>query len=369
MKALVIGGTGPTGPHVVNGLRARGFVVTILHSGRHESPEIPPEVEHVHADAYDVDAIEGALGKRNFDLCVSTYGRLRLNAAFFAVRVGRFLSVGGFPGYRGYMNAALLDPPGLPVPTREDAPRVQRPEEDEKGFRIAQTEDAVFEAQPDATHFRYPWVYGPRQAAPREWCIVRRILDRRRHIILADGGLTLSHSGYAENLAHALLLAVDQPEKAAGQIFNCGDQVVLTLLQGVETIAQARGNRGEIVSMPWEIASPARPLVGQPWTTHRVVSLTKIESVLGYRDLVPPAVGLARTARWLAENRPEPGGFEERVLEDPFDYAAEDALIEDYRKALASVSQPVWSSAERPGWGMAYSGPGGRARSRPTFVS
>ena len=42
-----------------------------------------------------------------------------------------------------------------------------------------------FEAQPDATHFRYPWVYGPRQPAPRERSIVRRILDGRRLLIVA----------------------------------------------------------------------------------------------------------------------------------------------------------------------------------------
>ena len=369
MEALVIGGTGPTGPHLVKGLLERGFRVAILHSGRHEPPEIPPEVEHIHTDAYDVARVSEVLHGRVFDLCVSTYGRLRRNAELLAGRVGQFLSVGGFPSYRGYMNASILDPPGLPVPTREEAPRVERPEEDEKGFRVARSEEAVFEAQPDATHFRYPWVYGPRQPAPREWSIVRRILDGRPHIILADGGLSLSHFGYSENLAHALLLAVDQPEKAAGQIFNCGDQEVLTLRQVVETISAAMGHEWEIVSMPWEIAIPARPLVGQPWTTHRVVSLAKIESVLGYRDIVVPKEGLARTARWLAGNRPEPGGIEEQILEDPFDYAAEDALVRDYRQALASIPVPRWSTEKHPGYGMAYSGPGGRMRSQTRFDS
>jgi hypothetical protein len=32
---------------------------------------------------------------------------------------------------------------------------------------------------------------------------------------LADGGLTLHHCGYAENIAHAVLLAVDHPDAAA----------------------------------------------------------------------------------------------------------------------------------------------------------
>ena len=36
MKALVIGGTGPSGPYIVNGLLERGYDVTILHGGQHE---------------------------------------------------------------------------------------------------------------------------------------------------------------------------------------------------------------------------------------------------------------------------------------------------------------------------------------------
>ena len=35
-RALVVGGTGPTGPHIVNGLRARGHATAILHRGTHE---------------------------------------------------------------------------------------------------------------------------------------------------------------------------------------------------------------------------------------------------------------------------------------------------------------------------------------------
>ena len=38
--AIVVGGTGPTGPHVVRGLLDRGFAVTIVHTGRHEREEI-----------------------------------------------------------------------------------------------------------------------------------------------------------------------------------------------------------------------------------------------------------------------------------------------------------------------------------------
>jgi len=365
MRSLVIGGTGPTGHLVVRGLVARGHRVTILHTGRHENPELPAEIEHLHTDPYDPAATDRALEGRRFDLCVAMYGRLRALAELTRGRVGRFLSVGGVPAYRGFMNPELHRPAGLPVPTAEDAPLVRDPSEDEKGYRIVRTEEAVLAQHPGATHFRYPYVYGPYQLVPREWCIVRRILDGRDRIVLPEGGLTLHHYGYAENLAHGLLLAVDQPEAAAGEIFHCADLEVLSLRQVVEIVAAALDASLKIVSMPWELALPARPLVAQPLPTHRVLDLTKIRTRLGYRDRVPAREALAHTARWLCAHRPEPGGMEETVLQDPFDYAAEDRLIEAWEGALAGL--PRISFAREPGYTLAYSGPGGRARSKPEF--
>jgi nucleoside-diphosphate-sugar epimerase len=363
--ALVIGGTGPTGHFLVNGLRARGYAVTIFHTGRHELAEIPPEVEHLHGDPFAPGALEAALGARSFDVCIATYGRLRRVAEAMRGRCGRFLSIGGVPAYRGFMNPELFTPAGLPVPVREDAPQVEHEVEDAKGFRIVRTERAVFAAQPEATHFRYPYVYGPYQLVPREWSIVRRVLDGRPFIVLPEDGLTLHHHGYAGNLAHAVLLAVDRPEAAKGQTYHCADEEVLTLRQVVEIVSGALGRPLEIVSMPWRLATPARPLLAQPLPTHRVFDLGKIRSELGYRDRVPAREALARTARWLAAHPPPPGGQEETVLQDPFDYAAEDRLVEAWRRALATVPQVEWKRP--PGYTLSYSGPGGRARSNAEF--
>lgn len=368
MKALVIGGTGPTGHFLVNGLRDRGYTVTILHSGKHEVPEIPEDVEHIHTDAFDANNVADAVRGRGFDVCIACYGRLRRTAEVTVGHVGRFVSAGGFPSLRGYMNPELFNPPGSPVPIAEDAPVVTDEAEDSKGYRVAQTEARVFECHPDATHIRYPFVYGPYQPAPREWCIVRRILDGRSTIILADGGLTLHHFGYAENVAHAMLLAVDQPERSAGQIYNAADQEILSIRQVVEIIAAGLSDLTdglEVISMPYEFAIPARPLVALPLTTHRVVSIRKLETELGYRDVVSPRDGLVRTARWLVENRPEPGGLEESILEDPFDYPNEDRLVEAWRKVTRSMPDLEWKNA--PGYGRAYTGPGGREMSNRIF--
>jgi hypothetical protein len=117
--------------------------------------------------------------------------------------------------------------------------------------------------------------------------------------------------------------------------------------------------------MPWQLAVPARPLLMQPLPTHRVLDLGKIKRELGYIDAVPAREALVRTAKWLAANPPEPGGQEETVLQDPFDYEAEDRLVAAWKSALASVPDIPWSRP--PGYTLSYSGPGGRARSNPTF--
>jgi nucleoside-diphosphate-sugar epimerase len=358
VRSLVIGGTGPTGHFLVNGLRARGHRVAILHSGRHEVAEIPDDVEHLHTDPFDPAAFAAAIGSRTFDVCIASYGRLRRIAEAMVGRCARFLSVGGVPAYRGYMNPGLLTPPGLPVPTSEDAPLVAAEGDDEKGYRIVRSEEAVFSHHPAATHFRFPTLYGPYQPLPIEWCLVRRALDRRPWLVLPDDGLTLIHRAYAQNAAHAMLLAIDHPDEASGEIFHCGDEEVLSLRQIAELAAAALDHRFEIVSMPWELAVPSRPLLAQPSPTHRVLDLSKLRRRLGYRDAVP-------AHERLAANPPAPGGPEETVLQDPFDYAAEDALVGAWKSALAALPQPRFAS--EPGYTMSYSGPGGRPRSQTRF--
>ena len=109
-RTLVIGGTGPTGIHLVRGLMDRGHEVVILHRGTHERPETPADIEHIHADPYDMESLAEAMGDRTWDLTVVMYGRLRRIAEFMVGRTERFVSVGGVPAIRGWMNPWLFTP-------------------------------------------------------------------------------------------------------------------------------------------------------------------------------------------------------------------------------------------------------------------
>src|SRR5262245_48362962 len=298
MRTLVVGGTGPTGSFIVNGLRERGREVTIFHRGTHEISEIPSDVRHIHGDPHFAETIADALAGETFDEVIATYGRIRLIAEAFAGKVGRFISVGGNAVYRGLASPRLL-PLGITAPIREDFPLADDEVEERFGMLIARTEQVVFANHPTATVFRYPYVYGPYQLVPREWTIVRRVLDGRRRILVPDGGTTLFTHGWAGNLAHAVLLAVDQPETSAGKAYNCGDLDQLTIAQIVDVVAGALGASLEPVSVPWEAAGPARVLTLREHG-HRLTDLALIRHDLGYTDVLPAVEALARTARWYA---------------------------------------------------------------------
>jgi nucleoside-diphosphate-sugar epimerase len=219
----------------------------------------------------------------------------------------------------------------------ESAPAAESESEQRFAYLIASTEQEVLRHHPSGTVFRYPYVYGPYQLVPREWCIVRRILDKRRSIILTGSGLTLMTHGYAANLAHAVLLAVEKPEASAGQIYNCGDERQLTLRQVVEVISHDLDHELEIIDVPGGLASSSA-LTLQASTDHKLMDLFKVKTELGYRDLIPPTEAIAQTARWYVEHRPEPGDEIEARLQDPYNYTAEDRLIAVYRECMERMS-------------------------------
>jgi hypothetical protein len=54
------------------------------------------------------------------------------------------------------------------------------------------------------------------------------------------------------------------------------------------------------------------------------------------------------------------------VLMDPFDYAAEERLMDGWQALRDSL--PAVEFAVTPGWGFAYSGPEGRPRTQEEYV-
>lgn len=325
MDALVIGGTGPTGPFIVRGLVERGYTPVILHRGSHEV-DFLAEFEHLHADPHFEEPVREVLGDRRFDIVVASYGRLRLLVDVLAGHTERLITIGGTVYERQRWSAPADETAGRATAHKLVA-------------RVEQTEQAVMARHADGTfnltHLRYPNLYGPRQLAPREWSVVRRIRDGRRTIPVLDGGLTLESRAYVENAAHAVLLAVDNPKLSSGRIYHVADQVTPTDGERAEAIAAAMGAEIELVNYPRSAGRPGyfwgggRNLesMGQPGpppTHHKLLDSSRIREELGFVDLVGFDEAVRRTVEYYLEHPLEPGGDEEARIGDPFDYRAED---------------------------------------------
>lgn len=341
MKALVIGGTGPTGPVIVEGLAARGYEPVIMHRGSHEV-DFANGYEHLHADPHFAEPVTEALVDRHFDLVIASYGRLRILVDLLAGHTDRLITIGGTVYERQPLSRPADESAG-----RDLSHKLVR--------RVQETEDAILRRHEDGTfvvtHLRYPNLYGPRQLAPREWSIIRRVRDGRTTIPVLDGGLTLESRAYVENAAQAVLLCVDQPEASAGRVYHVADEVTPTDAERALAIAEAMGADVRLISYPSAAGQPAyfwgggrnleamgRP--GPPPTHHKLLDSSRIRAELGYSDLVPFGEAIKCTVAHYMEHPLEPGGDDELRIGDPFDYAAEDrfaAALDEFTERCAGI--------------------------------
>jgi nucleoside-diphosphate-sugar epimerase len=219
------------------------------------------------------------------------------------------------------------------------------------GFRMAEAEKALMQAHADghyrATYIAYPIIYGPRQPAPLEWCVIRRVLDGRRQFVIADGGIKLESRAYAENAAHAVLLAVDKPDVSAGRKYVVADAKVYSMRQRIEAIARQMCHSFEFIDMPYELALPCH-VMWRNMRGHRLRDTRRIREELSFKDVVTAEDATRQTVEWLLTNQPGRGGELELKLGDPFDYKREDNLIAEWtrwRACLPPLEYPMSTRA------------------------
>jgi nucleoside-diphosphate-sugar epimerase len=170
------------------------------------------------------------------------------------------------------------------------------------------------------TVLRLPKVYGPGDPRPLFLPYVKRMDDGRPTIVLgyAQARWRWTH-GYVEDVAAAIALAA-MDERAAGRVYNVGEQPTPTLAARVLAIAGVAGWKGRLVTLP-DDRLPAH--LRSPYGTEPDIAYdtARIRTELGYRERVAPEEALTRTVAW------ERAQAERWVEPDAFDYAAEDALL------------------------------------------
>ena len=92
VRTLVVGGTGPSGVHIVNFCLQAGHQVSVFNSGRHDGGvDFAGEVERIYGDARDAESVRQSIAGpgRDWDVAICTYGRLRMLATELAGRTRR----------------------------------------------------------------------------------------------------------------------------------------------------------------------------------------------------------------------------------------------------------------------------------------
>jgi len=342
MKTLLIGGSGPTGPHVLAGLLDRGHDVTVLHRGLHELDGDLP-VRHIHADPHFRETLADAVRGERFDLVLSMYGRMIVAAEVFAGRCEHLVCIGGVPVYRGLLDPRLGEPYGMALLADEDGPLAQQDGASSAiAAKMVQAERRMFDSAEagayGATVIRYPQIYGPRNVLPTEWIIVRRILDGRKRMVLPDHGLWVISRCAAENAAALVLAVCDAGTRAFGRAYNAADDEQFTIRQWSELVAHAAGGSLEFVGVPSEFCAAVLGGVLPPGAEpHMLVTAERARRELGYSAATSAREALAESVAWLKAHPVTPESHP--TFAASFDYDWEDQIIAAYERAARWIRQ------------------------------
>jgi nucleoside-diphosphate-sugar epimerase len=175
------------------------------------------------------------------------------------------------------------------------------------------------------TVLRLPMAYGRGDPLHRFYPVVKRIADRRRHIIFPETlAAWRSPRGYVENVAAAIALAATD-ERAARGIYNVCEEPSFSELEWARKIAAAMRWDGDFVVLPTE-QTPQHLLKPGNAAQHWTASSARIRQELGYQEPVAIEEAIRRTIRWERENPPDVAFLAQ------FDYAAEDAAVAGHHR-------------------------------------
>lgn len=241
MKVLILGGTRFVGLRACQLLIGAGAQVTALHRGITGAPH--PGVRSVVGDRSQPDGLAG-LGDARFDAVLDFSGYFsdwtRAAAETLAGRVGHYVFISSGAVYR----------PSAELPWPESTPFGPVPIWGRYGEEKVASETLLWEAyakgQFGLTCFRFPFILGPGNFADRESFVFSR-LEAGRPILLPDGGRALNQFVYVEDVARALLAALERPDVAAGQAYNCTYNRAMTNRGWVELCADVLGAEAQIV--------------------------------------------------------------------------------------------------------------------------
>ncbi len=301
MKALVTGGSGFLGSHLVERLEAAGHDVTVPRSVdydltheddaarlfRDSEPEI---VLHLAAVAGGIGANRAEPGR--FWLANLLMGTHVLEQSRLA-GVRKLVMLGTICSY----------PKHTPVPFREEDLWDGYPEETNAPYGVAKKALLV-----GAEAYREQYglnaitllpvnLYGPRDNFDLETshvipALVRKMVQSSDEVVLWGDGTPTREFLYVEDCAEGIALAADRYDSADPVNLGSGEEISISDLAAL--VADLTGFEGRIT---WDTSKPN----GQP---RRLLDTTKAAERFGFRAHTSLRDGLERTIAWYREHTP-----------------------------------------------------------------
>jgi nucleoside-diphosphate-sugar epimerase len=314
---------------VVRRLAAAGNEVVVFHRGR-RGADLPDGVGRITGDRRDLWSYAGGLRRLApevvLDMIPMNEREARQLVGVFRGVSRRLVALSSQDVYRAYDRVTRRDPgPPDPIPLTEDSPLRERlyPYEREgvEDYEKILVERVVM-GTPDlpGTVLRMPAVYGPGDYRHRLFEYLRRMDDGRPAVLLGEGMASWRWThGYVEDVASAIALAVTD-ERAAGRVYNVGEEDPPPWARWVRGIGDAAGWDGEVVVVA-DDRLPGHLDWGLDTRQHWVADTSRIRRELGYKEMLSREETLRRTVEWERAHPPDKA--------DPasFDYAAEDAAL------------------------------------------
>ncbi|HEV2756084.1 MAG TPA: NAD-dependent epimerase/dehydratase family protein [Actinomycetota bacterium] len=310
MKALVTGGAGFIGSHLVHRLVAAGHAVTVLDDlSTGEATAVHPDAALVTGDVCDLDAVRTAIDgcdtvfhlaahraiARSIDDPAGTdrtnsQGTVTVLQAAAEAGVGRFVNASSSSVY----GEAASTPVGEDDPKLPMSPYAVSKLAAEHYCRVF---GDLFGLH--TISLRYFNVYGPGQPSDGRYATViplflDALLSGRRPVVFGDGSRARDFT-YVDDVVGATVAAATAPPETAGRAYNVAAGRPWSLVGLLELL-------GELVGVPPDpVHEDARP--GDVLRTHG--DPAALEREIGYRCAVPLEEGLARTVEWFEGRRRE----------------------------------------------------------------
>jgi nucleoside-diphosphate-sugar epimerase len=325
MKALVTGGSGFVGKHLVQKLKEQGDSVRCL--VRKESNKAPLEKMGAELAEGDITFYESVLeAAKGMDIiyhCAALVGMGPSRTEFYLINV---------EGTRNVLKACDVAKITRLVYTSTQSvtfdftdkfnadentpypPRYKDFYSETKALAEREVLEAAKKGKVAAVAVRPTWVWGPGDTTIMP---IMAKLARRRQLFLIGGGKAEASTSYVENVCDCLILA-GRPNDISGETFFVTDDEKVTARAFITKMADAAGFPRPKISIPYSVAYASAAVAEKlhslsgskkdPLMTRYGIALTgrnltfsceKAKRLLGYNPKVNIDEGMRRLAEWV----------------------------------------------------------------------